>query len=122
MKISFDYHGCYLEHKEYFDAMARSMQQTGHQFGIITGVREIQEVGGQKLNNKDGILANLGFKPDFFYMWGEVEAITNGNMWKAQKMDIEGVLIHYDDDATEIKKYTDRWVIKVMNSADRGKF
>jgi hypothetical protein len=68
------------------------------------------------------MIAKLGFKPDFVHMWGANETIANGNLWKAQRMDQEDVLIHFDDDAREIKKYTERWVLKALNNAELPKF
>ena len=122
MNISIDYDGCYTEHKDYFDLMAKAMQATGNKVGIITGVREVDNINGRVVNRKSEILQNLGFTPDFIHMWGETETIGNSNLWKALRMDMEEVVVHYDDDATEIKRYTDRWIIKVMNSADQDKF
>ena len=113
MTISIDIGGCYNEHKEYFDVMAIAMQAQGHRVGIITGERE---------QRRAEILANLGFKPDFMHLWGEFETIINGNNWKVARLLQEGVAVHYDDDATEMKRYTDLWIIKVMNSGDKNKF
>lgn len=113
MKISLDYAGCYLEHREYFDAMALGLQRMGHEVGFITGEREAK---------RNQIMGSLGFKPDFLRLWGDYETIANGNMWKVERMIEEGIAVHYDDDATEMKKYTDLWVIKVMNQGEKSKF
>lgn len=120
MNISFDYGGCYPEHKLFFDEMARSMQAKGHRVGIITGERELDPYTGASIKQK--IMADLGFTPDFFHMWGAYETIGSGDLWKCQKMDAEDVYLHFDDDAATMKKYTDRWVVKVLNSADTKKF
>lgn len=123
MTISFDYQGCYLEHKEFFDAMAIAMQGAGHRVGIIAGIRE-KEYDYQNIlrDNKKEMLAALGFEPDFVHVWGENETIANGNLWKVSKINTEGVLVHFDDDGTELKRYTDRWILKTMNSGEQGKF
>lgn len=113
MKVSIDLGGCYFEHKEYFDAMARAMQKDGHKVGIITGERE---------QNRNKIMSQLGFVPDFLHLWGEFETIVSGARWKVERMLSEGVALHYDDDATEMKKYTDLWVVKVMCAGQEEKF
>ena len=111
--ISLDFHGCYLEHKEFFDEMAKSMQDKDHRIGIITGERE---------SKREFIARHTGFMHDFVHLWGEYETISNGNLWKCQQMDKEDVLVHFDDDAKEMKKYTDRWIIKVMCGGVPQKF
>ena len=113
MKISIDWVGAYLEYKPFFDAMAVAMKKEGHQIGIITGERE---------NRRQEIANSLGFEPDFIYLWGEFESIANGNLWKCSKLDQEDVYVHFDDDATELKKYTGRWVLKSLNSGESKKF
>jgi hypothetical protein len=113
MTISIDIGGCYTEHKEYFDAMAISMQKAGHRIGIITGEREA---------DRAKLMGMLGFTPDFMHLWGEFETIINGNNWKVSRLLKEGVALHFDDDATEMKKYTDLWIVKVMNSGQIAKF
>lgn len=120
MTISFDLVGCYFEHKEFFDILANALQHAGHRVGIITGEREKDPYTGE--DYKEKILPQLGFKPDFFHVWGAIETIVNGNSWKAHKMHQEGVAVHFDDDAKEIKRYTDLWVIKTMTNADPKKF
>jgi len=120
MNISIDWNGCYPEHKEYFDAMALAMQKAGHRVGIITGEREKDPYN--KTDKTKEILGYLGFKPDFLVLWGEYETIANGNMWKAQKLIDNQIAMHFDDDATEMKKYTDIWIVKVLNRAEKGKF
>lgn len=113
MNISLDWGGCYLEHRHFFDIVALALQDQGHSVGIITGEREAKRAA---------IVGSLGFTPDFVSLWGDFESIANGNLWKCKKMDENDVLVHYDDDATELKRYTGRWVIKVLNSGDPKKF
>lgn len=113
MKISIDWGGCYLEHKEFFDSMAVSMQAQGHEVGIITGERE---------SKKNQILGSLGFNPNFVILWGEFETIVGGAQWKAQKMIDNQIGMHFDDDAKEIKRWTDLWVVKVYNTGEPRKF
>lgn len=113
MKISFDWIGTYLEHKDYFDAMATALQLQGHEVGIITGERE---------NRRVEISNSLGFVPNFIKLWGENETIANGNLWKSITLKEMEINVHYDDDATELKKYTDGWIIKTLNSNERKKF
>lgn len=120
MTISFDLYGCYFEHKEFFDVMAKALQATGHRVGVITGEREVDANTHRK--NRPHLLSQMGFTPDFMHLWGEFETITNGNVWKVKMMVQEGVAMHFDDDAAEMKKYTDLWIVKVMNSAQKGKF
>lgn len=120
MTISIDLIGTYYEHKEFFDEMAHAMQKAGHRVGIITGEREKDPYTG--MDNRERFLRELGFKPDFFYLWGPNETIANGDLWKAQRMELEGVALHFDDDATGMKKYSDLWIVKTMNSAQRNKF
>jgi len=113
MNISCDWGGCYLEHREFFDEMAVSMQMRGHKIGIISGERKAREVE---------ILGSLGFKPDFVSLWGDYESVANGYLWKCKELDKHDVLVHFDDDASEMKRYTGRWIIKVLNSGDPKKF
>lgn len=113
MRISIDWGGCYLEHKIFFDEMAKSMKASGHEVGIVSGERQARE---QEIRN------SLGFEPDFMALWGDYETIANGYLWKCQKLDVLDVVTHFDDDATEMKRYTDRWIIKTLNSAERVKF
>ncbi len=113
MKISFDWIGTYTEHKPFFDAMAIAMQKEGHQVGIITGEREAR---------RPEIERSLGFVPDFFNLWGDYETIANGALWKCQRMDEQDVYMHYDDEASSMKLFTERWIVKTLNSADKGKF
>jgi len=120
MTISFDLYGTYFEYKEFFDVMAFELQKAGHKVGIITGEREMDPYTGE--NFKEKILPQLGFKPDFFHVWGAVETIVNGYAWKAKKMVDEKVAMHFDDDATEIKRYTDLWVMKAFDPAQPNKF
>lgn len=123
MNISFDWVGTYLEHKPFFDVMALAMQKEGHRVGIITNERDLVEVpGGRFHDRKQEIINSLGFKPDFIQLWGQFESIANGNLWKAQRMDVEDVYLHFDDDAHEIKRYTGRWVVKTLNSGEIKKF
>jgi len=123
MRISFDYNGCYREHKEYFDIMANALQKAGHEVGMLTGLREKEyDYNNNLRDNKKDMIDNLGFKPDFAIVWGENETISNGALWIAQKIMSENIQVHYDDDATEIKKYTDRWIIKTMNNGEMDKF
>lgn len=120
MNISISTTGCYFEHKQFFDEMALGLQARGHRVGIITGIREVDPFTSEK--HKEVLLSQLGFKPDFVKMWGANESIANGNLWKAMKMDEEDVLLHFDDDAKEIKRYTGRWVLKSLNSGQLNKF
>ena len=120
MNISFDLEGCYWEHKVFFDDMAKGMQKLGHKVGIIAGERAIDPFSGK--DRVEELKKDLGFKPDFIHLWGENETISNGNLWKVEKIVQEEVLVHFDDDATELKKYTDRWIIKTLNSGELGKF
>lgn len=113
MNISFDWGGCYLEHRSFFDVMAHALQAAGHKVGIITGERDTKKVV---------IVSSLGFKPDFISLWGEYESIANGNLWKCKAMDKHNVTTHFDDDATEMKRYTSRGIIKVLNSGEPKKF
>jgi hypothetical protein len=102
MKISIDWNGCYMEHKEYFDEMAKALQKAGHQVGILTGERERDPYDKRK-SKRDEIMKDIGFAPDFVYLWGEYETIANGNMWKAERMVENEIMVHYDDDAAELK-------------------
>lgn len=120
MNISLAFTGCYMEHKLFFDAMATAMQAQGHRVGIITGDREKDPFSNKDL--KAEMLAKIGFTPDFCHMWGATETIANGNLWKCQRLDQEDVYVHFDSDATELKKYTERWIIKVMDSGAKTKF
>lgn len=113
MKISFDWGGAYLETKPFFDAMAIAMKKEGHQVGIITGERE---------SRRQEIINSLGFEADFVHLWGEYESIANGYLWKCKMLDQEDVYVHFDDDATEMKKYTPRWILKALNSGEPKKF
>lgn len=113
MRISFDWGGCYLEHREAFNAMANAMNKDGHEVGIITGERQ---------HRKEEILNSLGFDAKFISLWGDDEPISNGSLWKCEQMDALNVVLHFDDDAREMKKYTPRWVVKVLNSGDINKF
>lgn len=123
MNISLDYHGTYTEHKEFFDELAKGFQSRGHRVGIITGVREKEYDERNRLRNRrEEMLQSLGFTPDFVCIWGEAETIANGNVWKVERMIEQEVLIHFDDDARELKKYTDRWIIKTLNSGEQDKF
>lgn len=120
MNISIETLGCYFEHKIFFDEMAIAMKKRGHRVGIITDEREKDPFSGEDIKEK--ILKSLGFKPDFIHLWGATETIANGNLWKCQKMDLEDVLVHFSSDATEMKRYTDRWIIKVLDSSQPNKF
>jgi hypothetical protein len=110
--ISIDYDNCYELHREFFDMMARGLQACGHRVGIITGMREKDVYNNEDLKTK--MISQLGFKPDFVHMWGQTETIGNGSLWKAQKMDDENTLMHFDDDAIGIKHFTSRQVIKTI--------
>ena len=123
MNISLSINGCYWEHKIYFDEMARAMQAAGHKVGVIAGMRVKEYLGTGKVRDNVAMLEkDLGFKPDFMHLWGENETIANGNLWKCEKMDQEDVLVHFDDDAFEMKKYTGRWIFKNLNSGQLNKF
>lgn len=82
------------------------MQKDGHRVGIISGNREAE---------RGKIEREIGFKPDFMYLWGDYETISNGSKWKVEKINQEGVLVHFDEDATDLKKFTDRWIFKSFN-------
>mgnify|MGYP000964135028 CR=1 FL=1 len=112
MIVSIDYDGCYTEHKDFFDAMAISMQKQGHQVGVITGERE---------HERGRLMRALGFTPDFLDLWGEFETIANGAQWKVARLYDRGVGLHFDDDARELKRYTDLWIVKVMNGKSQSK-
>lgn len=112
MKVSIDF-SIYHEHKIFFDEMAVGMQSVGHQIGFVSGMREHERV---RINRE------AGFKPDFVTLWGEEETIANGNLWKCKRLDELDVLVHFDPDASELKKYTGRWIIKVLNSGQPAKF
>lgn len=120
MKVSLELHGCYWEHKIFFDEMAKGMQKQGHQVGVITGERETDPFSGK--DNRAEILKNLGFKPDFLYLWGHNETIANGNLWIVERMIKEDVYLHFSPNARELKKYTDRWVVKTLDSGQMRKF
>lgn len=120
IKVSFDYHGCYLEHKEFFDIMAIALQTLNHKVGIITGVRDKDPF--TNVDNKQEILNNLGFKPDFIHMWGQNETISNAEQWKVARLSQEEVNVHFDDDASLLKRWTTGQIIKTMNSNDPKKF
>ena len=124
MTISFSWVGAYLEHKDFFDEMANAMQAKGHRVGIIAGEREkhADNSGRRVIDQRAIVEQSLGFKPDFVVLWGETETIANTNLWKAQKMDEQDSLLHFDDDAKEIKRYTERWVVKTMNNDNKDKF
>lgn len=121
--VSLEFDGCYTEHKLFFDAMAKGLQAQGHRIGIITGRRIKEYDYTNKLTENDKVIKEfLGFEPDFMYLWGENETIGNGALWRCQKMDQENVLIHFSPDGTDLKKYTDRWVVKTMDSGQQKKF
>lgn len=113
MNVSIDWGGCYLEHKLYFDFMALALQGAGHNVGILTN---------ERINREPEIRKSLGFKPDFMYLWGEFETIGNGAVWKAQQIIDHDIAMHHDDEASDIKKWTTRWIMKTMNSSQPDKF
>lgn len=112
MKVSIDLN-TYKEYRLFFDTLADAMQKQGHSVGIITGHRETE---------REKIMEELYFEPDFMYLWGETETIANANLWKCEKMDQEDVFVHFDEEARELKRYTDRWVFKSLNSSQPDKF
>lgn len=120
MNFSFSYKGCYLEYKPFFDVFVPAMQSAGHRVGIITGEREKDVYSGEDIKSK--ILNDLPFTPDFVHMWAQTESIANADLWIAQKMDLEDSYVHFDENAANIKRYTDRWVFKSLNSANPNKF
>ena len=120
MNVSLDYSGTYVHYKDFFDEMARGLQKLGHKVGIISADREVDPFNGEDLRAK--MLNNLGFKPDFVHIWGATETISNGNIWKVEKIIQEQVMVHFDSDARELKKYSDRWIFKVMVPGQEGKF
>lgn len=105
-RISIDWVGAYLPYKEFFDAMAIGLQAVGHEVGIVTGERE---------SRRAEIEASLGFKPDFMLLWGEYETIGSGGEWKARQLNNHEILVHFDDDATQLKLWSDRWIFKTMD-------
>lgn len=113
MTISLDWIGSYLEHKPLFDELAKVWQVGGNRIGIITNERE---------SRRQEIVRSLGFVPDFIHLWAQEEFIVNGFLWKCQQMDKENSYMHFDDDAAGLKVFTQRWVVKTLNSADTKKF
>lgn len=122
MTISFSFAGCYHEHSDFFNDMAKAMQAHGHRVGIITGGVRDGSKDQPHVYTKDEMMKQIGFTPDFVYVWGQFETISNGNIWKVERIEYENVDIHFDDDATEMKKYTSRRILKVMNSGQLNKF
>lgn len=120
MTISMEYKGCYIEHRPFFDEMAKAMQKAGHRVGIICQIRDRDVYTNEDLRAK--LIADVGFTPDFLHMWGQTESISNAYLWKVEKLQQEDVYVHFDPDAREIKKYTSRWIIKTMDNADMKKF
>lgn len=122
MTISFDWDS-YKNYKLFIDSIADSLQESGHRIGVIASLRE-KEFNNQNqlVDNRELILRELPFQPDFIHLWGETETIANANLWKAQKLDQEDVYFHFDPDATELKKYTDRWIFKTLSSTNPNKF
>lgn len=100
--------------------MAKGMQKLGHKVGVITGERETDPFTGKDIRAE--IVKNLGFKPDFLYLWGHNETIANGHFWIVENMIKEDVYLHFSSDARELKKYTDRWVVKTLDSGQKDKF
>ena len=121
--ISFDW-DVYIQHKEVLLPMALSLQKDGNKVGIVTGERDNQfdSRTGRTVDKKKQILDSLGFTPDFFHIWGETETIASGSGWKAQKMEDENISLHFDDDGTDLKKWTKRWVAKLMLNGQENKF
>lgn len=111
--ISFDFIGTFTEHRLFFTEMAKAMQAAGNKVGIIANEREDKWFKYSK---------ELGFEPDFVEFMKMDEEIPNVYLWKVQKLIDHDVLVHFDDDATRLKVFTDRWIVKTMNTADRGKF
>lgn len=105
MKFSIDYYGAYVEYKQFFDEFARAMQARDHEVGILSGVRASE---AKKFK--------LGFVPNFVRTWTDDEIITNANMWLAQSIHDLDIMVHFDDDAKELKKWTDRLIMKTLNS------
>jgi hypothetical protein len=114
MNISINFN-IYHEHQIFFDELAKLFQKAGNKVGIIADLRTKDPYNGT--DNVARINRELDFKPDFICLWGEFETIVNGSLWKAQHMDEQDVLLHFDDSAREMKKYTSRWIVKVLNSA-----
>jgi len=120
MNVSIELHGCYWEHKIFFDEMAKGMQKAGHKVGVITGERDTDPFSGKDMRAE--ILTNLGFKPDFLHLWGQTQTIANVSLWVVEKMIEEDVYLHFSPNGRELKKYTDRWVVKTMDSGQKDKF
>lgn len=120
MNISIDYN-TYKEYKPFFDLMANALKKDGHRVGIITGLREVNPINNVDFKNQE-VIPSLGFVADFIHMWGKDETIANGSLWKCQKMDQENVTVHFDEDARELKRYTERWIFKSLNPSDLVKF
>lgn len=122
MTISFDWNS-YLNYKPFFDEILLRAKKDGHRVGVISSLRE-KEYNAQNIlvDNRQVILSTLPFQPDFIYLWGETETIANASLWKVEKLVFEDVYFHFDPEATEIKKYTDRWVFKTMDNTNTKKF
>jgi hypothetical protein len=105
MNISFTFQS-YVRYPEFYNELAHSMQARGNRVGVISGNRETE---------RGKIERALGFKPNFMHLWGEFETISNGSKWKIEKMIQEEVLVHFDEEATELKKFTNLWVFKSYN-------
>ena len=122
MKISFDWNS-YQNYKLFFDELLPILQDKGHKVGVIASLREKEYNSSNVLvNNRELILRELPFEPDFIHLWGETETIGNAFLWKAQKLDEEDVYFHFDPDATELKKFTERWIFKSLDSTNLNKF
>lgn len=113
MNVSLDFIGTFTEHRQFFTEFAKAWQAAGNKIGIIANERE---------NMWPKYSKELGFVPDFVEFMKMTDEIPNVALWKVNKIIDHDVILHFDDDAHRLKIYTDRWIVKVMNSAEKGKF
>lgn len=106
MKISFDYQS-YHQYPDFFDALYNA----NFDLGLIEGTRK------SKFD-----MSLIKFEPSFVHLWTDDEFIINASSWKCEKLDLEDVYLHFDVDASELKKFTQRRIVKTLNPADWRKF
>ncbi|MDE2233375.1 MAG: hypothetical protein KGJ90_04675 [Patescibacteria group bacterium] len=102
MIISFDLDGTYLAHPEVFDQLADMLQESGHEVGILT-------------NRHENDRPEIGFDTDFEFFLGQDSDkmdVQERCMGKAETMMIEGIDLHYDDEADFFPDYVN--VIKIV--------
>lgn len=114
MTISFDWNS-YLNYRPFFDEILVRAKKDGHRVGVIASLREKEFVGSRIVNRREEIEKEVPIQLDFIHLWGETETISNASLWKCQKLDEEDCYFHFDPDATELKKYTDRWIFKTLD-------